>query len=193
MNPHWLQGFPRRPRRWRDRPDQAPGAEDKTGPNAGHTPQCPMRGRLWILPPDAPVIQSGGPTRGERRTRARTPSRSTKGHGPGGEVRIAAGCRLRFSAAARTQAPDRPRPAGAIRSHSSAEMRMLHNRLVVRLSAYRHRLRQSQALGSFVVHVRAAPYAECSRSSIPSGGALPWVPLFGSPFGVTDGRPSSNA
>ena len=34
MNPHWLQGFARRPRRWRDRPDRAVGTEDKTGPGA---------------------------------------------------------------------------------------------------------------------------------------------------------------
>jgi hypothetical protein len=61
MNPHWLQGFPRRPRRWRDRPDRAVGTEDKTGPDAGHAPQCRMRGRPWILPPDALVIQPGGP------------------------------------------------------------------------------------------------------------------------------------
>jgi len=144
MNPHWLQGFPRRPRRWRDRPDRTPGAEDKTGPNAGHTPQCRMRGRPWILPPDAPVIQSGGPTRGERRTRARTPSRSTKGHGPGGEVRIAAGCRLRFSAPARTQAPERPRPAGGYkvslfcrieghaRTHTHALLDIFHRSLMGR-------------------------------------------------------------
>jgi hypothetical protein len=61
MNPHWLQGFARRPRRWRDRPDRAVGTEEKTGPDAGHAPQCRMRGRPWILPPDALVIQSGSP------------------------------------------------------------------------------------------------------------------------------------
>jgi hypothetical protein len=33
----------------------------RDGPNAGHAPQCRMRGRPWILPPDALVIQSGGP------------------------------------------------------------------------------------------------------------------------------------
>ena len=70
MNPHWLQGFPRRRRRWRDRPDRAVGAEDKTGPDAGHAPQCRMRGRLWILPPDALVIRSGGPLE------------ASAGHGP---------------------------------------------------------------------------------------------------------------
>jgi len=61
MNPHWLQGFPRRPRRRRDRRDRAVGTEDKTGPDAGHAPQCRMRGRPWILPPDALVTRSGGP------------------------------------------------------------------------------------------------------------------------------------
>jgi hypothetical protein len=70
MKPHWLQGFPRRPRRRRDRPGQAAGTEDKTGPNAGHTPQCRTRGQLWILPPDALVIRSGGPLE------------ASAGHGP---------------------------------------------------------------------------------------------------------------
>jgi hypothetical protein len=31
MNPHWLQGFARRPRRWRDRPGQARGTEGSAG------------------------------------------------------------------------------------------------------------------------------------------------------------------
>jgi hypothetical protein len=70
MNPHWLQGFARRPRRWRDRPDRAVGTEDKTGPDAGHAPQCRMHGRLWILPPDALVIQPGDPLE------------ASAGHGP---------------------------------------------------------------------------------------------------------------
>jgi hypothetical protein len=78
----------------------------------GHAPQCRMRGRLWILPPDALVIQSGGPLEASAGHGARTPSRSAKAHGAGSEVRTAAGCRLRFSAAARTQAPERPRLAG---------------------------------------------------------------------------------
>jgi hypothetical protein len=112
MNPHWLQGFARRPRRWRDRPDRAVGTEDKTGPDAGHAPQCRTRGRPWILPPDALVIQPGGPLEASAGHGARTPSRSAKTHGAGSEVRTAAGCRLRLSAAARTQAPERPRLAG---------------------------------------------------------------------------------
>jgi hypothetical protein len=70
MNPHWLQGFARRPRRWRDRPDRAVGTEDKTGPDAGHAPQCRVRGRLWILPPDALATRSGGPLE------------ASAGHGP---------------------------------------------------------------------------------------------------------------
>ena len=61
MNPHWLQGFPRRPRHWRDPPDRAVGTEDKTGPDAGHAPQCRTHGRPWILPPDALAIQPGSP------------------------------------------------------------------------------------------------------------------------------------
>ena len=61
MNPHWLQGFPRRPRHWRDPPDRAVGTEDKTGPDAGHAPQCRTHGRRWILPPDALAIQPGSP------------------------------------------------------------------------------------------------------------------------------------
>jgi hypothetical protein len=60
INPHWLQGFPRRPRRWRDRPDRR-RYRGYDGPDAGHAPQCRMRGRLWILPPGALVIQPGGP------------------------------------------------------------------------------------------------------------------------------------
>jgi len=71
-----------------------------------------MRGRLWILPPDALVIQPGGPLEASAGHGARTPSRSAKAHGAGSEVRTAAGCRLRFSAAATTQAPERPRLAG---------------------------------------------------------------------------------
>jgi hypothetical protein len=116
MNPHWLQGFARRPRRWRDRPDRAVGTEDKTGPDAGHAPQCRMRGRPWILPPDALVIQSGGPLEASAGHGARTPSRSAEAHGAGSEVRTAAGCRLRSSAAATTQAPGRPRLAGGYKA-----------------------------------------------------------------------------
>jgi hypothetical protein len=112
MNPHWLQGFARRPRRRRDRPDRAVGTEDKTGPDAGHAPRCRMRGRPWILPPDALVTRSGSPLEASAGHGARTPSRSAKAHGAGSEVRTAAGCRLRFSAAARTQAPERLRLAG---------------------------------------------------------------------------------
>jgi hypothetical protein len=111
MNPHWLQGFPRRPRHWRDPPDRAAGTEDKTGLDAGHAPQCRTRGP-WILPPDALAIQPGGPLEASAGHGARTPSRSAKAHGAGSEVRTAAGCRLRFSAAARTQASERPRLAG---------------------------------------------------------------------------------
>lgn len=63
---------------------------------------------------DSAARRAGDPARqsarGERRTRARTPS--AKAHGAGGEVRTAAGCRLRLSAAAGTQAPERPRLAG---------------------------------------------------------------------------------
>ena len=101
MNPHWLQGFSRRPRHWRD-----------LRADAGHAPQCRTRGRPWILPPDALVIQPGSPLEASAGHGARTPSRSAKAHGAGSEVRTAAGCRLRFSAAARTQAPERPRLAG---------------------------------------------------------------------------------
>ena len=114
MNPHWLQGFARRPRRRRDRPDRAAGTEDKTGPDAGHAPQCRMRGRPWILPPDALVIQSGSPleaSAGHGLERRQGPG---KRYGAGSEVRTAAGCRLRLSAAATTQAPERPRLAGGL-------------------------------------------------------------------------------
>ena len=111
MNPHWLQGFPRRRRRWRDRPDRAVGTEDKTGPDSGHAPQCRTHGRPWILPPDALAIQPGSPLEASAGHGPRTPSRSAKAHGARSEVRTAAGCRLRFSAAARTQAPERPRLA----------------------------------------------------------------------------------
>ena len=45
MNPHWFQGFSR----------LAATLAGPSGPDAGHAPQCRMRGRLWILPPDAPV------------------------------------------------------------------------------------------------------------------------------------------
>jgi hypothetical protein len=111
MNPHSLQGSPRRPRRWRDPPDRAAGTEDKTGPDTGHAPQCRMHGRLWILPPDTLANQPGGPLEASAGHGARTPSRSAKAHGAGSEVRTAAGCRLRLSAAATTQAPERPRLA----------------------------------------------------------------------------------
>jgi hypothetical protein len=110
MNPHWLQA----PLAGRDTGGTvrtAVGTEEKTGPDAGHAPQCRMRGRLWILPPDAPAIQPGGPLEASAGHGARTPPRSAKAHGAGSEVRTATGCRLRFSAAATTQAPERPRLA----------------------------------------------------------------------------------
>jgi len=112
MNPHWVQGFPRRPRRWRDRPDRAVGTEDKTGPDAGHAPQCRMRGGSGSSRPTRRRSSPGGPLEASAGHGARTPSRSAKAHGAGSEVRTAAGCRLRFSAAATTQAPERPRLAG---------------------------------------------------------------------------------
>ena len=122
MNPHWLQGFARRPRRWRDRPDRAVGTEDKTGPDAGHAPQCRMRGRPWILPPDALVIQSGSPLEASAGHGPERRPRSAKAHGAGSEVRTAAGCRLRFSAAATTQAPSALGSPRAMRSHSSGRI-----------------------------------------------------------------------
>lgn len=76
-------------------------------------PQCRMRGRLWILLPDALAIQPGGPleaSAGHGPERRQDPRKRTT---PGSEVRTAAGVRLRFSAAARTQAPERPRLAGS--------------------------------------------------------------------------------
>src|SRR5437763_15512298 len=75
-------------------------------------PQCRMHGRLWILLPDALAIQPGGPleaSAGHGPERRQDPRKRTA---PGSEVRTAAGVRLRFSAAARTQAPERPRLAG---------------------------------------------------------------------------------
>src|SRR5689334_10970075 len=112
MNPHWLQGFPRRPRRRRDRPDRAVGTEDKTSPDAGHAPQCRMPGRLWILPPDALASQSGGPLEASAGHGPGRRQGRRKRYGAGSEVRTVAGCRLRLSAAARTQAPERLRLAG---------------------------------------------------------------------------------
>ena len=61
----------------------AVGAEDKTGPDAGHAPRCRMRRRPWILPPDALAIQPGGPPEASAGHGARTPSRSAKAHGAG--------------------------------------------------------------------------------------------------------------
>ena len=71
-----------------------------------------MRGRLWILLPDALVIPPGGPLEANAGHGPRTPSSSAEAHGAGSEVRTAAGVRLKFSAAARTQAPERPLLAG---------------------------------------------------------------------------------
>jgi len=112
MYPHWLQGFPRRLRRWRDIPDRC-RYRGYDGPDAGHAPQCRMRGRrLWILPPDALVIQPGGLLEASAGYGDQNAVKVRETHGAGSEVRTAAGCRLRFSVAARTQAPERPRLAG---------------------------------------------------------------------------------
>jgi hypothetical protein len=50
-------------------------------------------------------------------------------------------------------------PAARTRGRRPAlpKMRMLHNRIVVRLSAYHHRLRQSKALGPLFVSVNGRP------------------------------------
>ena len=110
MNPHWSQGLPRRPRRWRDRPDRTLGAEERRVRTPG------MRRSAGCMAAPDPAARRPGdpvrrPARGERRTRARTPSRSAKAHGAANEVRTAAGCGPKFSAAARTQAPEHPRLA----------------------------------------------------------------------------------
>lgn len=63
-----------------------------------------MRGRLWILPTGALVIQSGGPLQAGAGHGAERCQGPRKRHGAGSEVRTAAGCRLRFGAATRTQA-----------------------------------------------------------------------------------------
>jgi len=78
-----------------------------------------MRGRPWILPPDALVIQSGSPLEASAGHGLERRQGPRKRYGAGSEVRTAAGCRLRLSAAATTQAPKRPRSPEAIRSHSS--------------------------------------------------------------------------
>jgi len=78
-----------------------------------------MRGRPWILPPDALVIQSGSPREASAGHGLERRQGPRKRYGAGSEVRTAAGCRLRLSAAATTQAPKRPRSPEAIRSHSS--------------------------------------------------------------------------
>jgi len=71
----------------------------------------PDAGRLRILPPDALVIQPGGPLEASAGHGDQNAVNVRETHGAGSDVRTAAGYRLRFSAAARTQAPERPRLA----------------------------------------------------------------------------------
>ena len=128
-DPHWLPGFPDR----RDADGTVrsglEGTDDESGPNAGHAPQCEIPGRPRVLPPGELVIQSGGPLAagaahregGRNTVKARecvTPQGSEVEDRGGAPAELAA----RFSAATRTQPHEPSRSAGAIRSHSSADV-----------------------------------------------------------------------
>src|SRR5271165_2123382 len=137
-DPHWLQGFP-------DRRDadgtvrsglEAPTTRPARTP--GMRPHCEIPGRPRVLPPDELVIQSAGPLAagaahregGRNTVRARecvTAQGSEVEDRGGAPAELAA----RFSAATRTQPHEPSRSAGAIRSHSSAELSMLRARMLM--------------------------------------------------------------
>ncbi len=126
-DPHWLQGFPTA-----ITPTAPPGPGSRhrrrDRPNAGHAPHCEIPGRPRVLPPDEPVIQSGGPLAagaahregGRDTVKARkcvTAQGSEVEDRGGATAELAA----RFIAATRTQPRKPSRSAGAMASHSSAE------------------------------------------------------------------------
>ena len=130
MNPHWSQGFPRRPRRWRDRPDRTLGTE-KDGSERRECAAVPDAWRLRILPPDALVIQSGGPSRrahdtGQNAVKVRESARRGQYWKDRGWVPTEV---QRGRQNAGSRAPSTRQ--GAIRSHSSADERTLPMRALL--------------------------------------------------------------